>query len=173
MTKIEQNSGKNKVQVRGNHNTINIDSSSNANITISSTPDYHKKVVLNTKTHPLIGAFLCLIGFIADFITMFSFLTSGKIFNGGAGIRFLYYLMGFIALLFGICFMFFSRMVNREFMKLTRRLCLVKANRRIIIAHVLGSCPNCGGKIVIHQNCIEAYCLRNEKHKFDFDYTKL
>jgi hypothetical protein len=173
MAKIEQNTGNNTVEVKGNYNTVNFDSSANADIFPSTSSNFQKKVVLNTNTHPLLGAFLCGVGLIADFITMVSFLASGKVFNGGTGIWIIYFTLLFLGLAFLFCFAFFKRMVSREFMKLTPRLCLIKVNRRIRVVRIIGDCPECGGEVVVHQNCQKVYCLRNKKHEFDFDYTKL
>lgn len=173
MTRNKYRTGNISIDLKEAPNTtINVDNSIKVSqINNDAKPRYENKTIWDTKTKPIVSFVLSLIAIMADLLGILSFLQSGSAFENA-------YDFVINLILFTVPILMFTlfislNLINREYIKFLGGISFLKRNKRIIVVKIKGICPICSGQLDVAQSGNYAYCLRNSKHKFDFDYTQI
>lgn len=169
-----KNTGKNSVQ---------IGQARNVNVHINDfeekyeSPNFTRKVKLNTGIKPKQISFISTIAFILGIVS--SIITIVGLFKQW-NIKYLANNSLFFTFSFsiGVIFLFFiSKLKRTGFLStipLLGNTYIEIVNGKIAFTSIISECPQCKAQIRIFKDegNYKAFCTRNSSHNFDFDYTK-
>lgn len=169
-----KNAGKNSVQI-GKARDVNV----HINDADEKYESLHfiRKVKLNTGIKPkqvsFIGSTAVILGIISSIITIAGLFNQWNIkFLANNSLFFV------LSFLVGVLILFFTNKLKRtgflSTIPLLGNTYIELVNGKIAYTGITSECPHCKGQIRILKNngSYKAYCMRNNDHNFEFDYTK-